>query len=172
MCPLLILMERLHAYWRMDYVESPKHPKGENPFLTLPQTQNDREAYILHRGPTIYLMLNLFPYNAGHLLAVPYREVGSLPELSADERSEMMDTIVLGQTILSDALKPDGFNIGFNVGQAGGASFTSHLHCHIVPRWEGDTNFMPVLAETRVLPASLDAMWTRLREFCKGQTGS
>lgn len=163
-------MERLHSYWRMEYVEAPKYPEGENPFVTLPQKENDRESYILFRGQTSYLMLNLFPYNAGHLLAVPFRQVSGLPELSAGERTELMDTVVLGQQALTSALKPDGFNIGFNIGHAGGASFSSHLHCHIVPRWDGDTNFMPVLGETRVLPASLDAMWSRLRQACQEQT--
>lgn len=156
----------------MEYVETPKYPEGENPFIALPKKQNDREAFILYRGETAYLMLNLFPYNAGHLLAVPFREVSTLPDLSHDERSELMDTVVLGQNILTEALKPDGFNIGFNIGQTGGASFTSHLHCHIVPRWEGDTNFMPVVAGTRVLPTSLEAMWNRLRQACASQTGA
>jgi ATP adenylyltransferase len=153
----------------MEYIEAPKYPNGENPFVLLPQKHNDREAHIIYRGLKTYLMLNLFPYNAGHLLAVPFREVASLPDLSAEERTELMDTIVLGQKALTAALKPDGFNIGFNVGRAGGASFTSHLHCHIVPRWDGDTNFMPVLGDTRVLPASLDAIWARLREACLEQ---
>lgn len=155
----------------MDYVETPKYPKG-NPFVTLPQNQNDREVHILHRGAETYLMLNLFPYNAGHLLAVPFREVSDLPDLSGAERAELMETIVLGQNILSKALQPNGFNIGFNIGQAGGASFTSHLHCHIVPRWDGDSNFMPVVAGTSVLPTSLDAMWSRLKKACLELTGS
>lgn len=165
-------MERLHAYWRMDYIEAPKHPEGENIFVSLPQKQDDREAHIVYRGANTYLMLNLFPYNAGHLLAVPFRQVAELGELAGDERAELMDTIVLGQNALRSALKPDGFNIGFNIGQAGGASFAAHLHCHIVPRWEGDTNFMPVLGDTRVLPASLDTMWSRLRQACLDQSGS
>ncbi len=165
-------MERLHAYWRMDYVQAPKHPEGENPFTALPRRKNDREARILHRGANTYLMLNLFPYNAGHLLAVPYREVRDLPALSPEERVELMETVILGQNVLQEALQPDGFNIGFNIGSAGGASYTSHLHCHIVPRWEGDTNFMPVVSGTRVLPASLDAMWERLHAVCVAKTAA
>lgn len=149
----------------MDYVETPKYPE-ENPFTTFPQKQDDREAFIVYRGKSVYLMLNLYPYNAGHLLAVPYREVSSLLELTEEERAELMETIAFGQDLLTEALKPDGFNIGFNLGDAAGASLSSHLHCHIVPRWEGDTNFMPVVAATRVLPTSLEAIWERLRAVC------
>ena len=157
-------MERLHSYWRMEYIEAPRNPEGENPFVALPKLGNDKEAYIVHRGETVYLVLNRFPYNAGHLLAVPYREVSSLAQLDPAERSELMETITWAQEVLTKAIDPDGFNIGFNIGEAAGAGIPSHLHCHIVPRWEGDTNFMPVIGETRVLPQSLDAMWERLRE--------
>lgn len=148
----------------MEYMEAPDYPKGAHPFLELPKTQDDRKAHIVDRGRHVYLMLNRFPYNAGHLLAVPFRQVTGLPELLAEERSGMMEALVFAQEILTRALDPDGFNIGFNTGAAAGASFADHLHAHIVPRWDGDTNFMPVLADTRVLPASLDAMWTRLTE--------
>lgn len=150
----------------MEYIEAPKNPKGENPFVALPKLGNDKKAYILHRGKFTFLMLNRFPYNAGHLLAIPFREVGSLTRLEAAERSEFMELIAWAQEILEKALQPDGFNIGFNIGEAAGAGIPSHVHCHIVPRWEGDTNFMPVLGDTRVLPQSLDAMWARLHEVC------
>jgi len=164
-------MERLHAYWRMDFVEAPLDPDDGNPFQELPE-KPDHEAFIIHRGETIYLMLNRFPYNAGHLLAVPFRQVNKLSELFKNERSELMETIVLGQNLLTEAFEPDGFNVGFNMGNAGGATLSSHLHCHIVPRWEGDTNFMPVIATTRVLPASLEAIWKRLREVFTAQNSS
>ena len=109
--------------------------------------------------------MNKFPYSAGHLLAVPYREVDSLAALSPEERGELMERIIQGQAILEKALKPEGFNVGFNFGRAAGAGIPSHLHAHIVPRWHGDHNFMPVVGSTRVLPESLDAMWERLRSF-------
>lgn len=160
-------MERLHSYWRMEYITAPKYPEGENPFVALPKLSNDREAYIVQRGEKVFLMLNRFPYNAGHLLVAPYREVSSLGELDSAERSELMNFIVWSQTLLQEALRPDGFNIGFNIGEAAGAGIPSHLHCHVVPRWAGDTNFMPVVSDTRVLPESLDAMWSRLREVAK-----
>ena len=148
----------------MEYVEAPAYNKGGNPFTTLPQRNDDRTSHIIHRGLGIYLMLNIFPYNAGHLLVVPFRQVPDLSQLTQEERSELMETIVLGQAILTQALKPDGFNIGFNTGRAAGASLVDHLHGHIVPRWNSDTNFMPVISNSRVLPAALDTMWSRLKE--------
>lgn len=150
----------------MPYIEAPKPETGEgNPFAALPECDDDKAVYILYRGETVYLVLNKFPYNAGHLLAIPYREVGALADLERDERAELMDMIIRGQDILQKALNPDGFNVGFNLGRAAGAGIPSHLHAHIVPRWNGDHNFMPVVSDTRVLPESLDSMWERLRSF-------
>jgi len=162
-------MQFLHSYWRMPYIEAPKPDSGEgNPFLTLPQSGDDEAALIIWRGEYNYLMLNKFPYNAGHLLAIPYREVASLAAMEPGERAELMDALMHGQRILQDALKPDGFNVGFNFGQAAGAGIPSHLHGHIVPRWNGDHNFMPVVSDTRVLPESLQGMWKRLSQFAVG----
>jgi len=162
-------MKHLHSYWRMEYIEAPR-PEGEdgNPFARIPNEQDERKSLLLRRCQTSYLVMNRFPYNAGHLLAVPYRETGLLEELDGTERADLMETIVLGQRILREALSPDGFNTGFNFGRAAGAGIPRHLHCHIVPRWEGDTNFMPVLGETRVLPEALDKMWERLRAVSDG----
>lgn len=158
------LMQHLHAYWRMPYIEAPKpEAEGRNPFVEIPRAEDERAVLLLQRCEHAYLVLNKYPYNAGHLLAVPYREVCRLDELSPEERLGLMDTIVCGQDLLERALKPQGFNVGFNFGQAGGAGIPCHLHCHIVPRWGGDTNFMPVLGDTRVLPESLDRMWEKLR---------
>ena len=158
-------MERLHAYWRMPYILAPKNPEGSgNPFTRITESGDDRKEYILLRGELNYIVMNRYPYNAGHLLVLPYREVGRLEDLKKEERYELMDLIVTAQQILTRALKPDGFNTGFNFGKAGGAGIPSHLHCHVVPRWDGDTNFMPVIGHTRVLPDSMDAMWERLSE--------
>jgi len=159
-------MQHLHAYWRMEYIEAPKGETFGNPFAEMPRRGDDKATHILVRARHTYVVLNRFPYNAGHLLVVPYREVAELADLTPEERIDFMDTLIAGQDILRRALKPDGFNIGFNLGAAAGAGIPKHLHAHIVPRWNGDTNFMPVLGETRVLPQSLDAMWARLREFC------
>ena len=159
-------MEHLHAYWRMEYIEGPKpDTTGQNPFLKAIESGDDKASLILYRGPTSFLILNAFPYNAGHLLAMPYREVPELSDLTPDERTDLMERLIQGQNILQRAIKPDGFNIGFNLGKSAGAGIPSHLHGHIVPRWSGDTNFMPVLGKTRVLPQSLDAMYDRLIQF-------
>ena len=122
---------------------------------------DDKAAMIVHRSRLSYLVLNRFPYNPGHLLAVPYREVVELEELSGAERADLMEEIVFAKRLLAAAMKPDGVNIGFNLGAAAGGSI-AHLHGHIVPRWNGDNNFMPVLGQTRVLPQSLEATWDRL----------
>lgn len=156
-------MEQLHAYWRMEYIEAPRYPATKRPFTELPALNDDRTALIVHRREFTYLLMNRFPYNAGHLLAIPFREVAELEELRADERADMMETLIFAKRLLTAALKPDGFNVGFNLGTAAGGSIP-HLHGHIVPRWNGDNNFMPVLGETRTLPQSLEAMWERLSE--------
>ncbi len=158
-------MERLHAYWRMPYILAPKNPdEGGNPFTRITQSGDDAKEYILLRGSHNYIVMNRYPYNAGHLLVLPFREVARLEDLTAEERHELMDLIVDAQNILTRALRPDGFNTGFNFGGAAGAGIPCHLHCHVVPRWNGDTNFMPVIGNTRVLPDSMDAMWQRLHE--------
>jgi ATP adenylyltransferase len=159
-------MHHLHAYWRMEYIESPKQGEGGNPFKGMGASPDDRATGIVHRSSHSFLVLNRFPYNAGHLLVVPFREVADLPELTSDERCDFLNEIIVGEEILRRALKPDGFNIGLNLGSAAGAGIPRHLHVHIVPRWAGDTNFMPVLGHTRVLPQALETMWNRLREFC------
>jgi ATP adenylyltransferase len=155
-------MDHLHAYWRMEYIEAPRLPTGANIFTELPKLGDDAQALIIHRSKLSYLILNRYPYNAGHLLAVPFRPVTDLTDLDPAERADLMDEIIHGKDILRAALKPDAFNIGFNLGSAAGGSIP-HLHAHIVPRWNGDTNFMPVIGQTRVLPQSLDAMYQRLK---------
>jgi ATP adenylyltransferase len=154
-------MQQLHAYWRMTYIEGPKPSHNGRLFTDLPKQGDDRAALILHRTRLSYLVLNRFPYNPGHLLAVPFREVPELTGLKPEERADLMEAIVIGQEVLRAAVNPDGFNIGFNLGSAAGGSI-SHLHAHIVPRWIGDTNFMPVIGDTRVLPQALEATYDRL----------
>lgn len=156
-------MPSLHAYWRMEYIEAPRFPEVKRPFTELPALGDDRAALIVYRSPLSYLMLNRFPYNPGHLLAIPFREVVELEQLTPDESADLMATIVTGKRLLSAALRPDGVNVGFNLGAAAGGSIP-HLHGHLVPRWNGDNNFMPVLGQTRVLPQALDQTWVRLTE--------
>lgn len=156
-------MDHLHAYWRMEYIKTPRRPAGGDIFADLPNSGDDAEALIIHRSQLSYLILNRYPYNAGHLLAVPFRAAADITDLTPAERADLMDEIILGKQILTAALQPDAFNVGFNLGTAAGGSIP-HLHAHLVPRWTGDTNFMPVIGETRVLPQSLAAMYARLRE--------
>lgn len=155
--------ECLHAYWRMEYITAPKPKDDEraNPFANLREA-DDRAAHIIHRGESGCVLLNRYPYNAGHLLVLPYREVPELEDLEDPERIEFFTLLMKGKEILSERLKPDGFNLGINLGKAAGAGIPKHVHGHIVPRWAGDANFMPVLGGTRVLPTGLDAMWERL----------
>jgi ATP adenylyltransferase len=166
-------MQQLHAYWRMEYIEAPRYPADmPRPFTELPALGDDRAALIVHRSALSYLILNRFPYNPGHLLAVPFREVTDLDQLTAAERADLFDEILIGQRILSAALKPEGFNIGFNLGSAVAGGSIAHLHGHIVPRWNGDNNFMPVLGQTRILPQSLNATWEKLDHAARTLPGA
>jgi ATP adenylyltransferase len=165
-------MQQLHAYWRMEYIEAPRYPATmRRPFTELPALGDDRAALIIHRSAKSYLLLNRYPYNPGHLLVVPLREVVEIEELDAAERADLFEELVFGKRLLTAALKPDGFNVGFNLGSAAGGSI-AHLHGHIVPRWNGDNNFMPVLSQTRILPQSLDATWERLAVAARELSGS
>ena len=156
-------MQQLHAYWRMEYIEAPRYPAAmQRPFTELPALGDDRAALIVHRTALSYLVLNRFPYNPGHLLAVPFRDVTELEQLTPAERADLFDEIIFGQRLLSTALKPDAFNIGFNLGSAVAGGSIAHLHGHIVPRWNGDNNFMPVIGQTRILPQSLETTWEKL----------
>ena len=156
-------MDQLHAYWRMEYIDSPRFPDSGRPFSELPALNDDRAALIVHRSPLSYLMLNRYPYSPGHLLAIPFREVNDLEELTPEESADLMAVIMLGKRVVKAALNPDGFNVGFNLGSAAGGSI-AHLHGHVVPRWNGDTNFMPVLGQTRTLPQALESTWEKLRD--------
>ena len=160
-------MEHLHAYWRMEYLKAPRLPDSESPFRDLIESGNDQEALIVYRARKTCLMLNRFPYNAGHLLILPLREVADLPDLDEEERSEFMLQMINGEKLLRQTIKPDGFNFGINIGKSSGAGLPAHLHAHIVPRWNGDSNFMPVVGDTSVLPISLEKLWKLLSEAAR-----
>lgn len=152
----------------MEYIEAPRYPAAmKRPFTELPALGDDRAALIIHRSPLSYLILNRFPYNPGHLLAVPFREVTELEQLTPAERADLFEEIIRGKRILGAALKPEGFNVGFNLGASVAGGSISHLHGHIVPRWNGDNNFMPVIGQTRILPQSLAATWEKLAATAK-----
>ncbi len=124
---------------------------------------DDAEALIVHRGETCFVMLNAFPYNTGHLMISPYRHVGKLEELRTEEYCEMMELAVLSSRAIQAEMHSQGMNLGINLGKAGGAGIAEHLHMHLVPRWEGDTNFMPVIADVKVLPETLSQTHARLQ---------
>ena len=124
----------------------------------------ERAAHILHRGPTCFLCLNAFPYSTGHILVLPYEHVSSLAALPAATATEMMALSQHTETALREVYNPAGLNFGLNIGEAAGAGIAAHLHLHALPRWVGDTNFMTVTADTRVLPETLDVTWEKLRQ--------
>ena len=157
-------LQRLWTPWRMSYIRDEGKDLDGCPFCVLPGrgAEQDKASLILHRGETVYVILNAYPYNPGHLMVVPYRHVAGLDELTADEVGEM--AVVVQQSVL--ALKatsnPDAFNVGMNIGTLAGAGIAEHLHQHVVPRWSGDTNFMPLIGQTRVLPELLEETYQRL----------
>lgn len=156
-------MERLWAPWRMAYVSDP----GTGPdciFCAALGGTDDAASYVLHRGERTFALLNAFPYNTGHLMIAPTRHTAALGELDPDERMALMDLTATAVSVLEDALQPDGFNVGMNLGEVAGAGVPGHLHAHVVPRWGGDTNFMPLIADTKVMPETLDQTYAKLRE--------
>ncbi len=130
--------------------------------LDAAQSSDDAAHLVVLRRTNVFLMLNRYPYAVGHLMAVPYREVADLGELNREERSELLDVSIYAQKLLRKVANAQGFNIGLNLGACAGAGYANHLHLHIVPRWEADNNFMPVLANTRIMPEALQAMYARL----------
>ena len=150
-------MERLWAPWRLEYIAGEK--SGECIFCDKPLEENDRANHILRRGVHSFVLLNAFPYNNGHLMIAPYAHLSELDELPRETLVEMMELCQDATRALKLAMGPDGFNVGFNLGAAAGAGIKDHLHLHVVPRWAGDTNFMPVLADVRVVPQSLERAW-------------
>jgi ATP adenylyltransferase len=126
-------------------------------------SKNDDEAHILYRGESVFVLLNAFPYNTGHLMVAPTRHIGELDELEPDELQELMQLTSRSVTVVSEAMAPDGFNLGMNLGAVAGAGVPGHLHMHVVPRWGGDTNFMAVVGETKVLPEMIADTDAKLR---------
>jgi ATP adenylyltransferase len=155
-------VERLWTPWRRAFVEGSNPPTPGCFLCAEPAEDRDREHHIVYRGRHAYVLLNLYPYNNGHLLVAPYRHTGDLPSLDAPTSAEVMALTQRSVAALSQVYRPDGFNVGLNLGRAAGAGVPDHLHVHVVPRWSGDTNFMPVVGETKVLPESLDQTYERL----------
>ena len=164
-------MKNLWAPWRIEYIEMPKHDEGCI-FCQKPQQNKDEENLIVFRGKTCYVIFNRYPYNNGHLMIVPFKHTGELSQLSAEEKLELMDLLILSQKALTEVMSPHGFNIGMNLGLVAGAGVKDHLHFHIVPRWNGDTNFMPVLADTKVISEGLDDTYRKLKPVFEKLAGS
>src|SRR5438477_2870455 len=156
-------MEPLHAPWRIGYILAPKTPDADDLFVKIAQDNDDVANYVIARDRTCYALLNSYPYTGGHLMVVPYKEVPDLNGLTDDEILGLMKLTRDCQNALAKVMKPDGFNIGINLGKVAGAGIPGHLHIHVVPRWQGDTNFMPVLAQTTVMPEALKDIAAKLR---------
>ncbi len=157
-------MEALHAPWRIEYILGPKFPPGEGSIFTrIAQSNDDEGNYVIARERSCFAMLNNFPYNGGHLMVIPYREVADFDRLTDGEVLEMMTLVRRCKSALGKTMQPQGYNIGVNLGRAAGAGIEEHLHIHVVPRWNGDTNFMPVIAKTSVVPEALQEIAMKLR---------
>ena len=149
----------------MRYVSSSSEDRPDGcVFCDLPAQGDDAATYILRRGRLAFVIMNLYPYNNGHLMVVPYSHRASFPDLTREAAGEMLDLARMSQQVVQDAMRPQGFNLGMNQGSAAGAGIDEHLHLHVVPRWVGDTNFMPVVGDTRVMPQHLDETYALLRK--------
>jgi ATP adenylyltransferase len=153
-------VESLWAPWRVEYFE--RRDRDRDFLETAASASNDAEHLVVYRRKSGFLIMNRYPYAAGHLMAVPYRKVRDLEALTPAERSELMDLAIYAQRLLREVVKAQGFNVGFNLGSAAGAGVDSHIHLHIVPRWVGDHNFMPVIGRTRVISEGLQVLYEKL----------
>ena len=160
-------VERLWAPWRVRYVSNIGRKAKGCIFCRMLKAKNDRKNFIFCRSKTSFAVLNIYPYNNGHCLVLPYRHVKELRDLNGAEREDLWDLLDYTQDLLDDVLHPAGYNIGINYGHVGGAGSPGHVHIHIVPRWKGDVNFMPVTAQTKVIPQSLQELYERLCQRCR-----
>ncbi|MCE5321968.1 HIT domain-containing protein [bacterium] len=154
-------MQQLWAPWRLEYIVGNKAEGCI--FCVFPKEENDEKNRILYRGKYAFVIMNAFPYSNGHLLIPPYRHIADLTELTDEESLEIMQLAQLSCKAISAVCKPDAYNIGINLGTAAGAGIADHLHLHIVPRWNGDTNFMPVFADIKVIPEALETTYKKLK---------
>ncbi|MFH0802521.1 MAG: HIT domain-containing protein [bacterium] len=159
-------MERIWAPWRKTYIIGSR--ESGCIFCLKPARHEDRETLILERGETCFTIMNIFPYNNGHLMVAPFRHTGNLEDLDDRELFELFASVRKWIGIIRKAYHPEGFNIGMNLGTVAGAGFAEHLHVHLVPRWNGDTNFMPVIGETKVISESLEASYEALLAALRG----
>ncbi|HEX6542816.1 MAG TPA: HIT domain-containing protein [Ktedonobacterales bacterium] len=158
-------MEHLWAPWRMAYINADDEKEQGCIFCVKPQQDRDEENLVLYRGERCFVLMNLFPYNNGHLMIAPYAHVPDIEHLDAETLTEMMLTAQKSLAALRAAMRPNGFNMGINQGTVAGAGIADHVHLHVVPRWNGDTNFMPVLADTKVMPDFLQNTYRQLKPY-------
>lgn len=158
-------MNRIFAPWRYRYVSNPD--AEDCIFCKAAAEKNDRKLGVLFRGKFAFVIMNKYPYNNGHIMIAPYKHTGNFGELGDDEMLEMSILIKKWQKVIEKAMRPEGFNIGMNIGKIAGAGFDQHLHYHLVPRWGGDTNFMPIIGETKVVPMSLEESYDLLLKTYK-----
>jgi ATP adenylyltransferase len=156
-------MESLHAPWRIEYILAPKPALDQSLFTRIAQSSDDEANYVIARDRTCYALLNTYPYTGGHLMVVPYKQTADLNDLTDEELSDLFKLTRRCQNALTKVMRPSGFNIGLNLGRVAGAGILDHLHVHVVPRWLGDTNFMPVLAGTSIVPQALRDLAAQLR---------
>jgi ATP adenylyltransferase len=156
--------QRIWAPWRLAYVkDATKDAEDECVFCAKPAVGDDEASLIVHRGERCFVILNKYPYTNGHLMVAPFEHIGALPELDTETVAEMMGLAQRAIVALEQTYSPHGYNVGFNQGRVAGAGVEHHIHMHVVPRWGGDTNFMPVLADTRVMPQTLEQSYEALR---------
>ena len=153
---------RIWAPWRLRYVSNARQ-QDDCVFCVKPDEGDDREALIVHRGERCYVILNLYPYTSGHLMVAPFEHVGRLQDIEAEVTAEMMDLAQQAIRKMEEVYSPEGFNLGVNQGRVAGAGVEGHIHLHVVPRWAGDNNYMPVIADTRVMPQSLEESYDALQ---------
>jgi len=156
-------MDSLHAPWRIEYILSRKPELKEGLFARIAQSADDVANLVIVRDRTCFALLNRYPYNGGHLMVVPYKQVADFSELTEGEMLDLMKLMRRCLGALKQVMKPDGFNVGVNLGAVAGAGIAGHLHLHVVPRWNGDTNFMPILGQTTVVPQALQELAAQLR---------
>ncbi len=161
-------MKQMWSPWRSRYIDSFAKPqrkrRRESLFAEALRSRNDDRRYIVCRGVHCFVIMNLYPYNSGHLMIVPYRQTAEFTDLSPEELAEIMETAGRAMQALRAIMKPQGFNFGANIGRVSGAGIDNHIHFHIVPRWNGDTNFMPVLADTKVISQDMSDTLRKLRK--------
>jgi len=158
-------MLRLWAPWRMSYIKNTDRMQGC--FLCDAISMRDEESYIVYRSEKVFVILNSYPYNTGHIMVAPYRHIGDIESLDDSEALDLVKVVKKSIAALREAYSPQGYNIGVNLGRVAGAGVEGHLHVHIVPRWGGDTNFMPITGGAKVLPEDLPTTWKKLREAFK-----